>query len=223
MGFVGQKIVKFFVTNLPDGCSSKDIGDAFCAHGEVVGIYIARKRDKLGNRFAFVSFAGVRNLEEMAANLKSVKMGNFTLKVNVARFATEYKDIKPNVLGNGKAAKVYSGSSGGGQTNHSMPAPSSHLGTTYRDMLVGGSKHVSSVMKKVEVSEFVKPFEEWVNRSLIVRMVDLDTLLKLDKLLVAASCSSIELKYVGGLYMLLVFVDVEEMLSFKDSNPNVDK
>ncbi|KAM0026322.1 hypothetical protein Hdeb2414_s0020g00556941 [Helianthus debilis subsp. tardiflorus] len=78
------------------------------------------------------------------------------------------------------------------------------------------TKTLWCVKKVVEVSGFVKPFEEWYNRSLIVRTHDLKTLVKLDKLLKSHDGPKVSLKYVGGLHMLLIFEDLEEMLQFKD-------
>ncbi|KAJ0948554.1 hypothetical protein HanRHA438_Chr01g0028571 [Helianthus annuus] len=61
-----------------------------------------------------------------------------------------------------------------------------------------------------------------VGQSLIVRTSDLPTVVKLDKLLAKCEGIKVGLKYVGGLYMLLCFESLEELFSFKDSNPYVN-
>ncbi|MFS7966133.1 putative RNA recognition motif domain, nucleotide-binding alpha-beta plait domain superfamily [Helianthus anomalus] len=49
MGEGVQGLSKFFVSNLPDRCSSMELGELFRPFGDVVGVYVARKRDKNGN------------------------------------------------------------------------------------------------------------------------------------------------------------------------------
>ncbi|KAJ0623049.1 hypothetical protein HanIR_Chr01g0027451 [Helianthus annuus] len=86
---------------------------------------------------------------------------------------------------------------------------------------MGSSKDVRREEKLVEVSSYVKPFESWVGKSLMVRTSDLPTLVKLDKLLESCDGPKVDIKYVGGLYLLLCFKSSEEMKSFIDFNPNV--
>ncbi|MFS8026529.1 putative RNA recognition motif domain, nucleotide-binding alpha-beta plait domain superfamily [Helianthus anomalus] len=50
-------VAKFFVSNIPDRASSKEIEETFKVYGEVIGVYVAKKRDKMGNRFGFVTFS----------------------------------------------------------------------------------------------------------------------------------------------------------------------
>ncbi|KAF5789212.1 putative RNA recognition motif domain, nucleotide-binding alpha-beta plait domain superfamily [Helianthus annuus] len=222
MGSYLRGVTKFFVTNLPERSSSKEIGEVFSEFGEVVGVYVARKRDKKGNKFGFVSFNGVKDRKEMEANLKKVRMGSNKLIVNIARFATENKEVNQQpddrpyqshgtgVLGNG-----------GCHANGKSSAQFNLLGYSYRDSVLGNTGSSKVEDRVVEVSSFVKPFEDWFGRSLIVRTADLTTLIKLDKLISNPFGPKVSLRYVGGLFMLLVFSNPEEMCAFKDSNPNV--
>ncbi|KAJ0447771.1 putative RNA recognition motif domain, nucleotide-binding alpha-beta plait domain superfamily [Helianthus annuus] len=220
MGDCGQNVVKFFVTNLPDKCSSKEIGDVFSEYGVVEGVYVARKRDKVGNRFGFVTFSGVRNKKDLVDSLKVVRMGNNKLKIKVAKFALE------NNSGTRPTEHAFRPGHVGGKDfiDDGYPHINRHvgynpLGTSYRDTLLGKSVAGRKNDKVVEVSSYVKPFES--GQSLIVRTVDLSTLVTLDKLLDKWEGYKISLKYVGGLYMLLCFVNMDEMLAFKDNSPFV--
>ncbi|KAM0046305.1 putative RNA recognition motif domain, nucleotide-binding alpha-beta plait domain superfamily [Helianthus debilis subsp. tardiflorus] len=220
MGGGGQDVVKFFVSNLPERCNSSEIKDVFSAFGEVLGVYVARKRDKVGNRFGFISFSGARNLKDLVDNMKNVKMGSNKLKVNVARFAAENVNIP---WSKGIDAGVFGVDSGKSSVREQFHGNRNlihnPLGMSYRDSLLGKPRMDESVEKEVAISEFVKPFESWVNKSLIVRTPDLPTLIKLDKLLATSGGPKGELKYVGGLFMLIVFEDGEDMLAFKDHCP----
>ncbi|MFS7910390.1 putative RNA-binding domain superfamily [Helianthus anomalus] len=69
MGEASHGLRKFFVTNLLERCCSLEIGEFFSVFGEVVGVYVARKRDKKG--------------------MKGVKMGESKLLVNIAKVTVE--------------------------------------------------------------------------------------------------------------------------------------
>ncbi|KAJ0851033.1 putative RNA recognition motif domain, nucleotide-binding alpha-beta plait domain superfamily [Helianthus annuus] len=219
MGENNQGVVRFFVNNLPDKCSSKDVGDLFSSFGDVMSVYEVRKRDKNGLRFGFVGFKGVRDRRQLELSLKDVKMGSFKLKVNVARFSV-VNNVSPR-----QSEKSFNCSAGlngdarpGGQAQGNRPFVPNPLGTAYRDSLLGASKMSVPEDLMVEVSSFVKPEEDWFDRSLIARAANLQSLVKLDYLL---KDHKVSLKYVGGLYMLLIFDGSEEAVRFKEHNPGV--
>ncbi|MFS7945281.1 hypothetical protein Hanom_Chr06g00522391 [Helianthus anomalus] len=54
-----------------------------------LGSYVARKMDKLGNRFGFVSFKDARDKAKLERSLLKVKMGSNKLLSNIARFVVE--------------------------------------------------------------------------------------------------------------------------------------
>ncbi|MFS8002241.1 putative RNA recognition motif domain, nucleotide-binding alpha-beta plait domain superfamily [Helianthus anomalus] len=68
-------ITKYYITNLPLGCNPWDVADFVNVFGEVSGVYIARKSDKEGRRFRFVSFKNVADVKEMERALNGTKMG----------------------------------------------------------------------------------------------------------------------------------------------------
>ncbi|KAJ0793180.1 putative RNA recognition motif domain, nucleotide-binding alpha-beta plait domain superfamily [Helianthus annuus] len=87
----GRNIIKFFVSNLPEGCTPWELKGCLEGFGKIDGTYVAKKRDKDGYRFGFVSFSEVKDGLELEKSLKGVKMGDFKLKMNIARFASENK------------------------------------------------------------------------------------------------------------------------------------
>ncbi|KAJ0801724.1 putative RNA recognition motif domain, nucleotide-binding alpha-beta plait domain superfamily [Helianthus annuus] len=213
----GQDIIKFFVSNLPETCSLKEISDLFGAFGEVKGVYVAKKWDKMGNRFGFVSFLGARNRKDLADSLKNVWMGNYKLRIGIARFALENSvKSRPSKIGSRQNQGGGTSQINVGQPRFSRPSVLSATSLAYRDVLLGNSKNPRLEEKVVEVLSFVKPFGSWLGRRLIVRTRDLSTLVDMDKLL---SCSGFKfkIKYVGGLFLLLTFDSFEELLAFKDS------
>ncbi|KAM0039325.1 putative RNA recognition motif domain, nucleotide-binding alpha-beta plait domain superfamily [Helianthus debilis subsp. tardiflorus] len=78
--------IKFFVSNLPDRCSSSDQIRVLKNYGDIQGTYIARKYDRLGKRFGFVTFVRGRNMEDLESSLKDVWIGSYKLFIVPARF-----------------------------------------------------------------------------------------------------------------------------------------
>ncbi|KAF5789685.1 putative RNA recognition motif domain, nucleotide-binding alpha-beta plait domain superfamily [Helianthus annuus] len=102
---VGLKpeVTKFFVTNIPQGCRPWDLANVFIDYGEIASAFIAKKKDKDRRIFGFVSFKGVRDLEELKNNLSKVKLGGNKLVVNVALFVKENGVFKSSVAYGGVA------------------------------------------------------------------------------------------------------------------------
>ncbi|KAJ0789759.1 putative RNA recognition motif domain, nucleotide-binding alpha-beta plait domain superfamily [Helianthus annuus] len=96
-------VSKFFVTNIPQGCRPWDLANAFRPFGEIAGTFLAKKKDKEGRTFGFVSFRGVRDMEELKINLSKVKLGGNKLLVNVSLFAKENGNLKPSGQFGGRA------------------------------------------------------------------------------------------------------------------------
>lgn len=83
--------VKFFVSNPPAKCSSTDLKEVLQGYGEVLGIYIARKFDKLGKRFGFATFKVSRNRADLEESLNDVWIGSYKLFIVPARFVDGQK------------------------------------------------------------------------------------------------------------------------------------
>ncbi|KAI3675654.1 hypothetical protein L1987_85246 [Smallanthus sonchifolius] len=90
-----EQIIKFFVSNLPEKCSSEEVKRSFGLFREVAGVYIARKKDKEGRTFGFVSFKVVTDIIALERNLRTIRMGNSKLYVNVAKFSSENEGLPP--------------------------------------------------------------------------------------------------------------------------------
>ncbi|XP_022031309.1 RNA-binding motif protein, Y chromosome, family 1 member A1-like [Helianthus annuus] len=87
------QITKLFVSNLPEGSTPWELTCFMQRFGDVWKSYVAKKRDKVGNRFGFISFKYVIDWKELVKKINGVNMGGRKLKVNVARFAVENNGI----------------------------------------------------------------------------------------------------------------------------------
>ncbi|KAM0071801.1 putative RNA recognition motif domain, nucleotide-binding alpha-beta plait domain superfamily [Helianthus debilis subsp. tardiflorus] len=219
---------KFFVTNLPERCSSAKVGDVFSAFGEVIGVYVARKRDKKGNKFCFVSFKGVREPKELENKLKGIKMGPVKLLVNVAKFAAENFGFS----GQPSDGNVNAFFSSQGEAAKQFNVRDQR---SYRDVLgkTKGQREPERVFglggfggdgmhfkeKSVVVPDRTSAFKDWGGGGGVVvsRTANLETLVDLDKLFRIAKVEVVSFKYLGGLHILISFSDAFMANSFLSS------
>ncbi|KAJ0683365.1 putative RNA recognition motif domain, nucleotide-binding alpha-beta plait domain superfamily [Helianthus annuus] len=214
-------VVKLFVTNLPEGCTPWDLRRCLDSFGVVAGTYVARKRDKHGNRFGFVTFSGVRNKQELLRDLAGVRMGDFKLRINVARFSLENSGLaaekegpvqnkipaeKQFGRGSFSVRDVRSYKDVVGTSNHG----NGHYGAQVADS-VSGSRVVDKV---IVVPDRVEAFKDRHGLAVVGRAVNLETLVDIDKLLNIARISVVKVQYIGGLSLLLSFHDEESVNRF---------
>ncbi|GKE72984.1 nucleotide-binding alpha-beta plait domain-containing protein, partial [Tanacetum coccineum] len=75
-----------YVSNFPESFSAKDLFQTCKQYGHVVDSFIPQKRTKEGNRFGFVRFINVFNVDRLVNNLCTIWVGRFKLHANLARF-----------------------------------------------------------------------------------------------------------------------------------------
>nr|GEY93445.1 hypothetical protein [Tanacetum cinerariifolium] len=75
-----------FISNIPDFVLAKDLFYACKQYGHVVDSFIPYKRDKKGNRFGFVRFINVFNLERLVKILCTVWIDRYKIQANVEQF-----------------------------------------------------------------------------------------------------------------------------------------
>ncbi|KAJ0571130.1 putative RNA recognition motif domain, nucleotide-binding alpha-beta plait domain superfamily [Helianthus annuus] len=211
MGEVDIELTKFFVSNLPEQCSSLELGDFFGTFGDVVGVYVARKRDKNGNRFGFVTFKGVRDKKEMEGRLKGAKLGESKLWVNVARFAVENASLAayPGVKFN------RSDLSGPLEWNKVFNIRDNR---SYSD--VGSCSGVGNAVaeKMVVVPDRMSAYKELHGLAVVGRTTDLETLVDFNRLMKIAKFEYSRLQYLGGLSILISFTDEASAARFLESS-----
>ncbi|KAK1406427.1 hypothetical protein QVD17_41724 [Tagetes erecta] len=79
-------ITTFFASKLPPGCSSDELKESFGKFGQNVYACIPKKKNKQNNTFAFVRFTKVDDCLILDSKLKNIKVRNFALEVNLARY-----------------------------------------------------------------------------------------------------------------------------------------
>ncbi|WJX11204.1 hypothetical protein P8452_01842 [Trifolium repens] len=104
-----------------------ELWSLFAKHGRIGEVYVPQKRDKGGNRFGFVKFKEVKNLEALSERLEDIWLGSYKLRVNLALF------------GRNKASQLQKGEVKGG----AVPATTvdrPHVDKPYKGALLGDSR-----------------------------------------------------------------------------------
>ncbi|KAF5808737.1 putative RNA recognition motif domain, nucleotide-binding alpha-beta plait domain superfamily [Helianthus annuus] len=213
------KVCKFYVSNIPLGCRPWDLANAFRGFGEIVGAFIAKKKDKLGKTFGFVSFKGVQDAEDLERRMGNMKLGGNKLLVNIARFAKE------NGVGFQSRVGGKSGANGRVSSNNKQPkGKPSHPLKVHKEV-VNGRSFVDILLNKscpvneedvVEVDPSFSSLVEKFGRALVGRTRDFSALRKINVLLKEAGFRDIEIQYLGGLSVLLSFVGEMEAKVFAE-------
>jgi hypothetical protein len=76
-GFVNRlnkETISFYFTNFPEDTPVMELWKLFAMYGHVGEVYIPKKMDKRGNKFGFVKYKEVKEVEELSNKLESVWM-----------------------------------------------------------------------------------------------------------------------------------------------------
>ncbi|KAM0047067.1 putative RNA recognition motif domain, nucleotide-binding alpha-beta plait domain superfamily [Helianthus debilis subsp. tardiflorus] len=215
-------ITKFFITNLPEGCTPWELKYGVASFGEVSGTFMAKKRDKDGRRFRFASFKNVKDKAELEKALKGIKLGGCKLSVNIARFS----------LDNGVGGKPF---------DAAIPKPHQVRHDTVRQFNTRDYRSYSDVLGKGKVEESAKEagcsasvsslggrksvmvpdrtvaFRGLWGLAVVGKTVDLETLVDLDRLLRIAKVGFTNIQYLGGLSILISFGNEVEAKNFLEA------
>ncbi|KAJ0744881.1 putative RNA recognition motif domain, nucleotide-binding alpha-beta plait domain superfamily [Helianthus annuus] len=198
MGGGQQEVTKFFVTNLQEGCSSWDLRQGLEGYGAISGTYIAKKRDKFGNRFGFVSFVDVKDRSELEKSLRGAKLGDTKLKITIARFAVENSE--------------FSGLQEGNSSNRFAP----FQGDRSKLFSLRDVRSYSDVLGKSKAAEEAKMGPKVVNRDDHGKVLIVPDMLEALKDLFGVAVYN-RIQYIGGLFILISFGEVGSANRFLES------
>ncbi|PWA58669.1 hypothetical protein CTI12_AA398440 [Artemisia annua] len=83
----------YYISNFPDACSVGEFWKIFGDYGVVTDVYIARRRNNMGDRFGFVKFARVNDKGLLESKLNNIKIGNLKLLANIEQFDRDKKPV----------------------------------------------------------------------------------------------------------------------------------
>ncbi|GJV89390.1 nucleotide-binding alpha-beta plait domain-containing protein [Tanacetum coccineum] len=113
--YVHKLSTSIFITNFPDQFSARDLWRVCRDYGNVIDSYIPNRRSKAGNKFGFVLFIKIDDIDRLLKNLCTIWVGHFRLHANVVRFQrTLMKNVTNQFVKNvekktfsGEAHRVY--------------------------------------------------------------------------------------------------------------------
>ncbi|KAF5779894.1 putative RNA recognition motif domain, nucleotide-binding alpha-beta plait domain superfamily [Helianthus annuus] len=223
---------KFFVSNLPEGASSVDLKEALKEFGTIAGVYIARKLDKVGNRFGFVSFQNEGNMHVLVHMMKNVKVGQNKLFISLARFVDgkviRFTEEKKNPVGVDKkkekvqevettyvrnTEEVQKRDENGNAWFKDNPLHNLENlqrrdvseNVWFRDKMM--SNQAAKIPVTIRLDDNVQAFCHWHNVALVGRVREFSSLTTLKMLLKGEGLDTGKIKYLGGMNVLLVFKD----------------
>ncbi|PWA77373.1 RNA-directed DNA polymerase, eukaryota, Nucleotide-binding alpha-beta plait domain protein [Artemisia annua] len=145
-------------------------------------------------------------------------MGPCRLKVNIAKFATENSGMweSETSLNRNNEKK---GNFMNKQKSYNAKVSYPGGGLSFRDAIDGKSKSSAAqaaglVDKTLEVPMYTSAFSELYGKALIGRVVDVRTLVDMGRVLGDCGLEGVEISYIGGLALMLNFVNSNEAAEF---------
>ncbi|KAJ4834677.1 hypothetical protein Tsubulata_023437 [Turnera subulata] len=78
-------VLTLYVENLSTAWKPMDVHRILSKYGEVVDVYVPKKRNKERKRFGFVRYRGIRNTHHLLMDVNRVQTEEGVLMANVAR------------------------------------------------------------------------------------------------------------------------------------------
>ncbi|KAL4582469.1 hypothetical protein LXL04_007019 [Taraxacum kok-saghyz] len=207
-GDLSKIATTFFACNLPPHWRSKDLWRAFEQLGVLVDAFVPGRKDKSGELYGFVRFIKVAYVNELQKKMNEMVVDGRRLRANVSlhprskKHGTGYNGAPVAQHSRNEGEKKDDGfhkTLGGGSIKKSN--------LSYARVLYGskredrGSSPVSVVIpEEVTVSE-----KSWLRCSLIGEMIDLERLSKCLSMVHVYGLGDCEIKYLGGLSVMLIF------------------
>ncbi|KAF5798664.1 hypothetical protein HanXRQr2_Chr07g0295561 [Helianthus annuus] len=189
-----------------------DLAKVVRMHADIFDIYIARKRDKLGNRFGFISLLDVKDKGGMEKKLSDIRLGDFKLSFNVARFTLEDGEI----INRGPEARKPGMVNGAGGSTAGVKEFNSGTvagGRSFRDAILGRQSETKEE-KVIEINEDFQGSILGDRKAVITRMKDFKALKKAEGVIRELMAGAGVVQYVGGMYLLVSFNSSEEVEKF---------
>ncbi|KAJ0570452.1 hypothetical protein HanHA300_Chr05g0178161 [Helianthus annuus] len=167
----------------------------------------------MGNRFGFVSLLDVKNTGEMERNLFGIRMGDYRLSVNVARYSLEDGEVDK-----GKREEPRPKTAAGNEYNEAGRKESFTDvftgSTSFRDIFLG-KPIVNNEEKMIMLEDEHVAHAEVFGKAVILRVVDFLALKNITNVVNEMTEGKGVVQYMGGLYTLVYFPDAVEAESFR--------
>ncbi|GJR98227.1 RNA-directed DNA polymerase, eukaryota, reverse transcriptase zinc-binding domain protein [Tanacetum coccineum] len=86
LGFSASNSINVYVSNFPSHLTVRELSNICGKKGKIADVFIANHKNKLGQMFGFCRFNGVDNSQNLIDSLNGVWIGKLRLHANIARF-----------------------------------------------------------------------------------------------------------------------------------------
>ncbi|GJY03282.1 nucleotide-binding alpha-beta plait domain-containing protein [Tanacetum coccineum] len=199
-----------FVTNFPDQFSAKDLWNTCKQYGYVVDTFIPNRKSKAGKRFGFVRFIKIFDVDRLVNNLCTVWVGRHKIHSNLARFQ------RPPMYKNNNQAKI-------GKSRHNLGVPIKTKGpngtsNSYAHVVKGSQSHnLDSENIPAMMLDDSCLNQQNFNCCLMGKVKNFESLSNLKVVLVNEGFDNIDLKYMGGYWVMVKFQSGEAKKTFQSN------
>ncbi|KAK1432023.1 hypothetical protein QVD17_08900 [Tagetes erecta] len=199
----GREITSYFITRFPEAFSISKLWKIFQEFGWVNDVFIPKKKTKGGYVFGFVRFVGVSDVVALEEKLNTVVIEGKRISANISIYGREEVG-HGEVVSDRRAGK-------GGKVEAIRPSPCTSLhvsspvqpGMSYKNVLL---ETVSHAPRSVEVEPFItQSSKEWGSNALVGEVKNLEILENLRRNFEAIGLPDVELLFIGGLSVMVVF------------------
>lgn len=205
-----KKEKTFFLSNLPGWLKTEELRAECVRFGQLGDIYIARKKDKYGGSFAFARYGNIRHVDKMVKALNTLSFGGVRIWAKVARFGKEGNEGK-----NPRIPRKPSGGSTSGYQGRTFVG--NHSNQSFKEILAGkkGDSHDDISQVLLDETGPAKAME-WAGRSVVGYAHNIAKLCKVDIDLGKVNLGRMEIRYLGGMKVLITFSAREVAKTFID-------
>ncbi|KAH7854721.1 hypothetical protein Vadar_017130 [Vaccinium darrowii] len=205
-----SNLVSVYVDNLPYEMDLVWLNQLFRGYGEVVDVFIPKKRSsKFNTKFGFVRFNSKDEALRAVQDLHGTRIRDLDIQVNLARYSQNRGN--KNLLhssndfitsGRNPISAVYKVKSNSKSEFIEASGPS------YADIVAGKNSPVSRSSIKVHAED-----SQWLSRSAIAKLPAQRSVDSLREAFISEGVWNIQLRPMGGIYVLLTFDSIEDMNS----------
>ncbi|MFS7939326.1 putative RNA recognition motif domain, nucleotide-binding alpha-beta plait domain superfamily [Helianthus anomalus] len=206
-----EDAITFYFSNIHQEVTDGELWMECMNLGHLVDAYIARKKDKWGNRFGFVRFVNVKDGERMIKALNQLIFYGWRIRAKVARFVKITK--KPDNMRQGSWIRKEEPKPETRNVRVDESRPRNGGGMSYADT-VRGKKVIGEEDNTLKFTNESEAFKEWCNKAIICEFNSIKHLKRADVCAMELRLEKGVIRYLGGLKVLITFNEAKDMESF---------
>ncbi|KAJ0483071.1 putative RNA recognition motif domain, nucleotide-binding alpha-beta plait domain superfamily [Helianthus annuus] len=209
----------YFVSNLPEGCSSTKLWKAFDFLENLGDAFVPNKRDGAGNFFGFIRLKRVTNGEEWLDLLNKVTIDGAKLGVNIARFNRDGSSVQKSHTGtSGRQQKKIDVNNGEKERHWDNRESKGDAGQSFSNIVTGDKQSVTSCKTIFVNPVTTEAAKTWEGTTLVGEVASWDILIRLEEFLSNENMLGAKTAYLGGMRVMLCFPDNQTAMEFLDGH-----